>query len=60
MANKSGIHINPANKGKLRKATGAKKGANIPVAKLQDLKKNGTPAEKKRANFALNAKKWKH
>lgn len=54
------IKINPANKGKLRAATGTKKGQKIPVSKLQDMKKNGTPAEKKRANFALNARKWKH
>jgi hypothetical protein len=52
------IQIKPANKGRLRKLLGAKKGKNIPVAKEQALKDHGTPAEKKEATFALNARKW--
>jgi oligoendopeptidase F len=54
------IRINPANKGKLRKAAGAKKGQNIPESELQKLKKSTNPAVRKRAQFAINAKKWKH
>ena len=58
VAKKSSIHINPANKGKLRSETGTKKGDKIPVSKLNSILKSGTPAEKKRANFAKNARKW--
>lgn len=51
---KSPIHINPANRGKftaLKKRTGHS---------ASWFKENGTPAQKKMAVFALNAKKWKH
>ena len=50
----SGIHIKPQNRGKftaLKKRTG--KSASW-------FKAHGTPAQKKMATFALNAKKWKH
>jgi hypothetical protein len=57
---KDPIHIKAANKGKLRAATGTAKGKNIPVAKLEQLKKSSNPTTRKRATFALNAKKWKH
>jgi len=58
VAKKSPIHINPANKGKLRETAGVKKGAKIPVAKLESMKKSPNPTTAKRANFALNARKW--
>ena len=58
MASKDPIRIKAKNKGKLRAETGTKKGADIPMSKLMSMKKNGTPAEKKRANFAMNARKW--
>lgn len=51
---KSPIHIKPANRGKftaLKKRTGHS---------ASWFKENGTPAQKKMAVFALNAKKWKH
>ena len=51
---KSGIHIKPENRGKftaLKKRTGKSS---------TWYKENGTPAQKKMAVFALNAKKWKH
>lgn len=57
---KSKIYIKPANRGKLRKSTGTKKGKTIPVAKLQKLKRSKDPTTRKRATFALNARKWKH
>lgn len=57
---KSGIKIKKKNRGKLRKSTKTKKGQKIPVSKLKRLKKSGTPTQKKRANFALNARKFKH
>lgn len=56
---RSGIYIKPANRGKLRKSTGTKKGAKIPVSKLQKLKKSKNPATRKRATFAMNARKWR-
>ncbi len=57
---KSGIHINPANAGKLRATAGVKKGAKIPVAKLEQMKRSSNPTTAKRANFALNARSWNH
>jgi hypothetical protein len=57
---KSGIKIKKSKQGSLRKATGTKKGKKIPVSKLRKLKKSGSPAMKKKANFALNARKFKH
>lgn len=55
---KSGIHIKKSNRGKLRKSAGAKKGAKIPVSKLRQMKKSKNPKTRKRATFALNARKW--
>ena len=55
---KSGIHIKKANRGKLRKSTGTKKGDKIPVSKLRKLAKSKNPKTRKRAQFALNARKW--
>lgn len=54
MANKSGIHINPKNKGKfnaLKKRTGKT---------TAQLKHSSNPLTRKRATFAANAKKWHH
>jgi hypothetical protein len=56
---KGGIHIKKANRGKLRKTAGAKKGSKIPAKKLQQMKKSKNPTTRKRATFALNARKWK-
>jgi hypothetical protein len=53
---RSGISINPANKGKLRKAAKVKKGRKIPVSKLRSMKKSKNPKTRQRANFALNAR----
>lgn len=55
---KSGIRIKKKNQGKLRKSTKTKKGNKIPVSKLQKLKKSKNPKTRKRATFALNARKW--
>lgn len=59
MAKRKRIHIKKANRGKLRKSTGTKKGAKIPVSKLRKLKNSKNPTTRKRANFALNARKWR-
>lgn len=56
---RSGINIKKSNRGKLRKSTGTKKGKKIPVAKLRSMKKSRNPKRRKRATFALNARKWK-
>lgn len=56
MANRSGIKIKKANRGKLRRTAKAKKGQKLSVAKLRQLKKSKDPKTRKRANFALNAK----
>lgn len=53
---KSGIHVNPANKGKLRKSTKTKSGNKIPISELQRLKKSKNPKTRQRATFALNAR----
>ena len=53
------IHIKKKNRGKLRKTTGTKKGKRIPASKLRRLKKSKNPKTRKRATFALNARKWR-
>lgn len=57
---KGGIHINPANKGKLHEELGVAPGKKIPAKKLAKAVNSSNPAEKKRAVFAENAKKWNH
>lgn len=56
---RSGIKIKSANRGKLRASAGVKKGQKIPVSKLRAMKKSKNPTTRKRATFALNARKWK-
>jgi len=56
---KSGIRIKPSNKGKLRKSAKARKGKKIPVSKLRAMKRSKNPKTRKRATFALNARKWR-
>jgi hypothetical protein len=51
---KSGIHINPANKGKLG-ATSKKTGKSF-----SQLAHSKNPLTRKRAQFALNARKFHH
>ena len=53
---KSGIRINPKNKGKLRAKAGVKKGAKIPLSTLRRLKKSKSAATRRQATFALNAR----
>lgn len=61
MANKSGIHINPANKGKFTaKAKGAGMSVQGYAAKVLAPGSKASPATKKQANFARNAKSFKH
>jgi len=53
------IYIKKSNRGKLRKSTKTKRGKKIPVSTLRRLKKSKNPKTRKRANFALNARKWR-
>jgi len=52
------IDIKPSHKGELHKELGVKEGDKISTAKEEKAKHSSNPAERKRANFALNAKKW--
>ena len=56
---RGGIKIKKANRGKLRKSLGAKKGKKIPASKLKKAASSKNPTTRKRAQFAINAKKWK-
>lgn len=56
---KSKIYIKPSKRGSLRKALGTKKGEKIPASKLT-VKSTDSPAMKKKKQFAINARKWKH
>lgn len=52
------IKINPKNKGKLHKMLGVKQGKKLTNAQLRKAKNSKSPLERKRANFAINARKW--
>lgn len=47
-------------KGALHKQLGISQGKKIPVSTLQKLKNSNNPLTRKRANFALNARKFHH
>ena len=57
---RSGIHIDPENKGKLHATLGVPEGQKIPMSKLEAAKHSNNPLTRKRANFAINAKKFNH
>jgi hypothetical protein len=54
------IKIRKATRGKLRASTGTPKGKKIPVTTLRRLAKSKNLKTKRRAVFALNARKWRH
>ena len=56
---RGGIKIKKSRAGSLRRHTKTPKGKNIPVSKLRAAKRSRSPAIRKKANFALNARKWK-
>lgn len=56
----SGIRIKPANKGKLHATLGVAKSKRIPAAALAKAKSSPDPLTRKRATFAINARKWAH
>jgi len=56
---KGGIKIKKSRAGSLRRHTKTPKGKKIPMSKLQAAKRSKSPAIRKKANFAINARKWK-
>jgi hypothetical protein len=54
------IHIKEENKGKLHKELGVAKGKKIPLSKIKHAEHSENPAERKRAQFADNARKFHH
>jgi hypothetical protein len=59
MAKKSKIYIKPSKRGSLRKHLGVGEGEKIPTSKLR-IKSTDSPAIRKKKQFAINARKWKH
>lgn len=55
-----GIHINPKNKGKFARAVGKKPGTPITSKDISKGLNSSNPKEREEANFARNARKWKH
>ena len=47
-------------KGALHKELGVAKGKKIPVSKIKAAEHSKNPTERKRAQFADNARKWNH
>lgn len=56
----SGIHIKPSHRGLLHKNLGIPAGKPISLKALAKAKMSSDPAERKRATFAENARKWNH
>ena len=54
------IEIDPKHKGNLHKYLGIPEDQKIPDSRLKPLLNHSDPAVVKMANFALNARKWKH
>lgn len=53
------IDIKPSHEGRLHKALGVPEGQKIPVSKLDAAAHSKSPALRKEAQFALNARKFK-
>lgn len=54
------IEIKSSHVGLLHKDTGTPQGKKIPNSKLEKAKHSMSPAIRRRATFAENAKGWKH
>lgn len=59
-AKAKGGKIGPVKEGALHKALGISSGSKIPAKALQKAKNSDSGLMRKRANFAINAKKWNH
>lgn len=57
---KTGIHIKKSKQGSLHADLGVPTNTKIPEHKLMAAKNSKSSALRKKANFAINAKKWKH
>lgn len=57
---KQTIHIKKSKEGSLHTALGVPQGQKIPASKLAAAKNSKSPALRKKANFAINAKKFSH
>jgi hypothetical protein len=54
------IHIQKSHEGLLHRKLGVPAGEPIPESKLERAKHSESPALRKEANFAENAKHWRH
>lgn len=54
------IHIKKSHEGRLHANLGVPAGQKIPASKLAAAKHSSSPAVRKQATFAANAKKWHH
>lgn len=54
------IKIKPSHKGLLHKDLGVAPGKKLTMGALEEAKGSADPAERKRATFAINARKWHH
>lgn len=54
------ITINPAHKGLLHRQLGVKQDQPISLAQLDAAKNSQSEAERKRAQFAINSRSWRH
>ena len=54
----SGIHIKPSHRGRFAKDVGKKPGEKITSADIEKGLHSDSAAERKRANFAKQARKW--
>ena len=54
------IHIKKSHRGLLHKKLGISPGKMIPLSTLSKAKHSASPAMRKEANFAINARKWNH
>ena len=54
------IRIKKSHRGLLHKDLGVPQGSRIPVGRIKAALKSKSAAIRKRAQFALNARKWNH
>lgn len=54
------ISIKPSHKGLLHKKLGIPQGKMVSLAALRRAKQSSSPALRKEATFAMNARKWNH
>jgi|GEM_PF-1660621 len=57
---KIAIEIKKKNEGKLHSKLGVSPGKKLTMLELASAKQSSSPAERKEANFAMNARKWHH